>query len=62
MFVMLRLVIQENYKLNIKIVVRFIPTRKVKPIVMYAVCPYFLFTDYCLLVTCIDVDIQWYRW
>ena len=61
MFVMLRLEIEENYKLNIKIVVRFIPTREVKPTVMYAVCPYFFFTAYCLLATCVDVDIQWYR-
>jgi TRAP-type C4-dicarboxylate transport system permease small subunit len=62
MFVMLRSVIEENYKVNIKIVVSFIPTRKVKPTVMYAVCLYFLFTAYCLLATWVDVDIQWYRW
>jgi len=59
MFVMLRLVIEEYYKINIKIVVRFFPTRKVKPTVVYAVCLYFLFTAYCLLATCVDVDIQW---
>jgi len=47
MFVMLRLVIEENYKLNFKIVLRFIPTRKVKHIAMYEVFLYFFV--YCLL-------------
>jgi len=47
MFVVLRLVIEENYKLKVKIVSRFIPTRKVKPTVMHAVCLYFFV--YCLL-------------
>ena len=62
MSVMLRLVIEEHYKLNIKIVARFIPTRKVKRTVMYAVCLYLLFTAYCLLATCMNFDIEWYMW